>query len=49
LAYYRAAASDRKESTPVLNTNLCRKHLEPAPFGAISLDKLRPSDVGASC
>ena len=48
LAQWRAttlAASDRKESTRELYTNLCRCHLEPAPFGAIRLDKLRPSDV----
>jgi integrase len=48
LAQWRAttlAASDRKESTRELYANLCRRHLEPAPFGAIRLDKLRPSDV----
>jgi integrase len=50
LAHWRAtslAASDRKESTRVLYANLCRRHLEPAPFGVIRLDKLRPSDVEA--
>jgi integrase len=50
LAHWRAttlAISDRKESTRVLYANLCRKHLEAAPFGAIPLDKLRPSDVEA--
>lgn len=50
LAHWRAtslAASDRKESTRALYSNLCRRHLEPAPFGAIRLDKLRPSDVDA--
>jgi hypothetical protein len=26
---------------------LCRKHLEPAPFGAITLDRLRPTDIEA--
>jgi hypothetical protein len=31
----------------VLYGALCRKHLEPAPFGAIPLDKLKPSDVEA--
>jgi integrase len=50
LAHWRAtslAASDRKESTRALYGTLCRKHLEPAPFGAIQLDKLRPTDVEA--
>jgi integrase len=50
LTHWRAttlAASDRKESTRTLYANLSRKHLEPAPFGAIPLDKLRPSDVEA--
>lgn len=41
------AASDRKESTRALYANLSRRHLEPMPFGAITLDKLRPSDVEA--
>lgn len=50
MAHWRAtslAVSDRKESTRMLYAALCRKHLESAPFGAISLDKLRPSDVEA--
>ena len=50
LAHWRAttlAASDRKESTRAVYGNLCRRHLEPAPFGAIPLDKLKPSDVEA--
>jgi integrase len=50
LAHWRAtslAVSDRKESTRALYAALCRKHLEAAPFGAMSLDKLRPSDVEA--
>jgi hypothetical protein len=50
LAHWRAttlAASDRKESTRVLYANLCRKHLEPAPFGAIPLDRLRPTNIEA--
>lgn len=50
LARWRAttlAASDRKQSTRELYANLCRRHLEPEPFGAIRLDKLRPSDVEA--
>jgi integrase len=41
------AASDRKESTRELYGNLSHRHLEPPPFGAIRLDKLRPSDVEA--
>ena len=48
LAYWRAttlAASDRKQSTKELYANLSRKHLERAPFGAITLDKLRPTDI----
>ena len=50
LAHWRAttlAVSDRKESTRALYTTLSRQHLEPAPFGVITLDKLRPSDVEA--
>jgi integrase len=50
LAHWRAttlAVSDRKESTRALYAILCRKHLEPAPFGAMTLDKLRPSDIEA--
>ncbi len=41
------AASDRKESTRALYADLSRRHLEPAPFGAIRLDRLKPSDVDA--
>jgi integrase len=41
------AASDRKESTQVLYANLSRRHLEPEPFGAITLDKLKPHDIEA--
>jgi integrase len=41
------AASDRSESTRALYASLSRKHLEPAPFGAVPLDKLRPSDIDA--
>lgn len=50
LAHWRVttlAASDRKESTRELYGNLSRRHLEPEPFGAIRLDKLRPSDIEA--
>jgi integrase len=48
LAHWRAttlAASDRKATTRELYSNLSRKHLEPAPFGATRLDRLRPSDM----
>lgn len=48
LAHWRAtslAASDRKQATRALYENLARLHLEPEPFGAIRLDKLKPSDV----
>lgn len=41
------AASDRKESTRALYRTLATKHLMAEPFGAIRLDKLRPSDVEA--
>ena len=50
LSHWRAttlAASDRKESTRSLYELLARRYLEPAPFGATPLDKLRPSDVEA--
>jgi integrase len=41
------AVSDRKLATREMYTHLCRKHLEPAPFGAITLDRLRPTDIEA--
>jgi integrase len=50
LAHWRVTSlvvSDRKESTQALYANLSRCHLEPAPFGAIPLNKLKPSDVEA--
>jgi len=50
LAHWRSTtleASDRKESTKALYSNLSRQHLELEPFGAITLDKLKPSDVEA--
>jgi hypothetical protein len=37
----------RKPATRELYANLSSKHLDPEPFGAISLDKLRPSDAEA--
>ncbi|MDZ7913562.1 MAG: site-specific integrase [Rhodococcus sp. (in: high G+C Gram-positive bacteria)] len=39
------AVSDRKESTKSLYGSLSAKHLEPAPFGSITLAKLKPSDI----
>lgn len=50
LAHWRTTtleASDRKESTKALYGNLSRQHLETEPFGAITLDRLKPSDVEA--
>jgi integrase len=50
LSHWRAttlAVSDRKESTRALYATMCSKHLEPPPFGAITLDRLRPSDIEA--
>lgn len=50
LAHWRSttlAASDRKASTRALYETLSRRHLEPAPFGTITLDMLKPSDVEA--
>ncbi len=41
------AVSDRKESTREMYAHLCRKHLESVPFGAITLDRLRPTDIEA--
>ena len=31
----------------MLYGNLCRQHLEPAPFGALPLDRLRPTNIEA--
>ncbi|MFZ3317711.1 tyrosine-type recombinase/integrase [Mycobacterium sp.] len=42
-----ASGDKRKESTRELYANLCRRHLEREPFGAIRLDKLKPSGVEA--
>jgi integrase len=41
------AVSDRKDTTRALYATLCQKHLEPPTFGAITLDRLRPTDVEA--
>ncbi len=50
IAQWRATsleASGRKESTKTLYKYLCSKHLEAEPFGALTLNKLRPTDVEA--
>lgn len=50
LAEWRATAleaSTRKPTTKELYSSLSRKHLEPEPFGAKPLDRLRPVDVDA--
>ena len=50
IAHWRAttlAVSDRKVATIEQYGILSRKHLEAAPFGAIRLDRLKPSDVEA--
>ena len=39
------AVSDRKESTRVMYASLSRTHIEPAPFGGVTLDKLKPSHI----
>lgn len=39
------AASSRKDTTKVLYRHLISGHVAPAPFGAIPLDRLKPSDV----
>lgn len=39
------AASSRKDTTKVLYRHLLSCHVAPAPFGVISLDRLKPSDV----
>lgn len=41
------ALSSRKKATRSLYASLSRKHLEAPPFGAIRLDRLRPSDIEA--
>lgn len=48
LAHWRATTltvSDRAESTRSNYATLSRKHLEAESFGAMTLDKLRPTDV----
>ena len=50
MSHWRAtslAASDRKPATKSLYSTISRKHLEASPFGAIPLDKLKPSDIEA--
>jgi len=38
-------ASSRADTTKNTYKTLSRKHIEPAPFGAITLDRLKPSDI----
>lgn len=48
IAHWRATtlvASNRAETTKEQYANLARVHLEPAPFGAKTLNKLKPSDI----
>jgi integrase len=40
-------ASGRKPTTQANYATIARTHLTPAPFGAVTLDRLRPSDVEA--
>jgi integrase len=40
-------ASSRKASTQANYAIIARTHLAPPPFGALTLDKLRPSDIEA--
>jgi hypothetical protein len=40
-------ASNRKASTQENYATIARAHLTPPPFGALTLDKLRPSDIEA--
>jgi len=40
-------ASQRKATTQDNYATIARTHLTPAPFGALTLDKLRPSDIEA--
>jgi integrase len=40
-------ASGRKPSTQENYATIARTHLTPAPFGALTLDRLRPSDIEA--
>jgi integrase len=40
-------ASGRKAATVANYKSIARTHLQPAPFGALTLDKLRPSDIEA--
>ena len=40
-------ASGRKPTTQANYSIIARTHLVPAPFGALTLDRLRPSDIEA--
>ena len=39
------AASSRAQTTKETYATLSKKHLEPAPFGAVTLDRLKASDI----
>lgn len=41
------AASSRRSSTRELYERLSRVHIEPPPFGRLTLDRVRPSDIDA--
>jgi integrase len=41
------AASNRRASTKTNYASIARTHLVPSPFGTLTLDRLRPSDVEA--
>lgn len=45
LATSLEASTERKDSTKSLYRSLANSHLVPGPFGAVALDKLRPSHV----
>jgi integrase len=48
VSHWRAttlAVSNRAKSTRELYAGVAKTHIEPAPFGAIALDRLRPSDI----
>jgi integrase len=41
------AASSRRATTKELYEKLSRLHIEPSPFGRLTLDRVRPSDIDA--
>jgi integrase len=40
-------ASGRRAATVANYSSIARTHIQPAPFGALTLDRLRPSDIEA--